>query len=70
LGGKDRRFSEFKASLVSIVSSRTPDSTEIHFLKNEKKKKKKKRKEKKTPSMVGRGIHKAPSLPKALLISN
>jgi hypothetical protein len=44
LGGRGRRISEFEASLVYKVSSRTARATEKPCL-GEKKKKKKKRKE-------------------------
>jgi hypothetical protein len=44
LGGRDRRISEFKASLVYKVTSRTARATEKPCLKKPKKKKKKKTK--------------------------
>jgi hypothetical protein len=48
LGGRGRQISEFKASLVYSVSSRTARATQRNpGSKNQKKKKKKKRKEKK-----------------------
>jgi hypothetical protein len=51
LGGRGRRISEFKASLVYRVSSRTARTTQRNPVsrkkRKEKKKKKKKRKEKK-----------------------
>jgi hypothetical protein len=48
LGGRGRRISEFKASLVYKVSSRTARATQRNPVsKNQKKKKKKKEKEKK-----------------------
>jgi hypothetical protein len=50
LGGRTRRISEFKASLVCRVSSRTPGlhrETLSQKTRKEKKRKEKKRKEKK-----------------------
>jgi hypothetical protein len=48
LGGRGRRISEFEASLVYRVSSRTARATQRNsVLKNQKKKKKKKKKERK-----------------------
>jgi hypothetical protein len=47
LGGRGRRISEFKASLVYKVSSRTARATQRNPVsKNQKKKKKKKKKKK------------------------
>jgi hypothetical protein len=44
LGGRDKQISEFKASLVYRVSSRTARATQRNpVLKNQKKKKEKKR---------------------------
>jgi hypothetical protein len=47
LGGRDRLISEFKASLIYRVSSRTARDTQTNpVLKNKKKKKKKESQEK------------------------
>jgi hypothetical protein len=50
LGGRDRRISEFKASLVYKVSSRTARATQrnpvLKYQKEKKEKKKRKRKKK------------------------
>jgi hypothetical protein len=47
LGGRGRRISEFEASLVYKVSSRTARATHRNPVSKKPKKKKKKRKEKK-----------------------
>jgi hypothetical protein len=47
LGGRGRQISEFKASLVYIVSSRTARDTQRNPVSKNQKKKKKKRKKKK-----------------------
>jgi hypothetical protein len=48
LGGRGRRISEFRASLVYRVSSRTARATQRNpILKNQKRKKKERKKEKK-----------------------
>jgi hypothetical protein len=47
LGGRGRRISEFKASLVYRVSSRTARATQRNPVSKNKKRKEKKRKEKK-----------------------
>jgi hypothetical protein len=47
LGGRDRQISEFKASLVYKVSSRTARATQRNPFLKKPGKKKKKRKEKK-----------------------
>jgi hypothetical protein len=47
LGGRGRRISEFEASLVYRVSSRTARATQRNPVSTSKKRKEKKRKEKK-----------------------
>jgi hypothetical protein len=53
LGGRGRQISEFEASLVYRVSSRTARATQRNpVLKNQKNKKKKKKKERKQPKDI------------------
>jgi hypothetical protein len=67
LGGRGRRISEFEASLVYRVSSRTARATQKNPVsKNQKKKKKKKRKEKKL--LFCKIEDSSPSLQLALLL--
>jgi hypothetical protein len=54
LGGRGRQISEFKASLVYKVSSRTARATQKNPVsKNQKKKKKKKKEKKKVETCEG-----------------
>ena len=62
MGGRDRRISEFKASLVYKVSSRTARTTEKPCLEKPKKKKKKKSKKNKIDLFLKRGKNKLANL--------
>jgi hypothetical protein len=50
LGGRDRRISEFKASLVYKVSSRTARATQRSTVSKKQKQKQKQNKKKKKPT--------------------
>jgi hypothetical protein len=56
LGGRGRRISEFEASLVYRVSSRTARATQRNFV-SKKPKPKKKKKKKKKPGMVAHAFN-------------
>jgi hypothetical protein len=69
LGGRGRWISEFEASLVYKVSSRTARATQKNpVLKNQKKKKKKRKKKKPNPCNVYINI--SESLPTKMAASN
>jgi hypothetical protein len=66
VGGRGRRISEFEASLVYRVSSRTAKATQRNPVSEEEKKKKrkeKKRKEKKRKEKKRKGVHTKQSMP-------
>ena len=54
MGGRGRQISEFEASLVYRVSSRTATAIQRNPVSKKPKRKKKKRKEKKRNCLVGR----------------
>jgi hypothetical protein len=70
LGGRGRQISEFEASLVYKVSSRTARAIQRNLVSKKKKKKKKKKKNKKKPIVMLGSIKKGIKVAAGVKVTN